>query len=140
MDTLSLTKEARIYNGLKTISSIIFFKNLSQQRLISLSWAPLLGEALMVRLLLLKAGTETQALGSLPKGDKWPLMATRQGEVPQEWWGEADYQTAGKKRHQGKGGHLTGMQHLLVTQRLGHLWTGPGDCSGISARRVCLPA
>ena len=36
-------------------------KKLSQQRLMSLSWAPLLGEALMVRLLLLKAGTETQA-------------------------------------------------------------------------------
>ena len=31
--------------------------------MMSLSWAPLLGEALMVRLLLLKAGTETKSLG-----------------------------------------------------------------------------
>ena len=55
--------------------------------MMSLSWAPLLGEALMVRLLLLKAGTETKSLGSRPKGDKWSLVASRQGEVVQEWEG-----------------------------------------------------
>ena len=45
-----------------------------------------------------------------------------------------------KKEIRGKGGHLAGSQHLLVTQRLGHLWTGPGDCSSVSAWEVCLPA